>query len=144
MPNTRTLWELEAPAGATVLDGTALLVAIHWSDEKGESHQVLRVWSQRGTRYSFIEELITAGDVISHLSAELTQHSATASYMKTSLLSRTKVADADWGKRQHPNKVGQRGISRQMGYSKPFVTMISVLGSASGKAKIHTAARVPP
>ncbi len=58
------------PKEATAPDSTAVLVVIHRSAEKGESHQVLRVWSQHGTRYSFIKELMTTGDDISYLSAE--------------------------------------------------------------------------
>ena len=55
-----------APTGAAAPDGTAVLVVIHRSAEKGESHQVLRVWSQHGTRYSFI--LMRTGDDFSYLS----------------------------------------------------------------------------
>src|SRR5262249_8373249 len=58
------------PVEASASDGTTALAVIHASSEEGNQYRVLRVWTRRGGRYSFRQELIATEDDVSFLSAE--------------------------------------------------------------------------
>jgi hypothetical protein len=57
------------PIEASAPDGTRVLAVTHRSVDKSQPRQVLRVWDCRGSRYSFLKELIPTGEDISYLSA---------------------------------------------------------------------------